>query len=57
MKIAKTELQAIELSLKAIEQIKLPDARIDEGVYKGGLYDCYFILDPNSGEELFAIAY
>lgn len=57
MKIAKNENEAIDLALNALEKSALKEARIDEGSYKGGLYDCYFILHPQTGEEIFSIAF
>lgn len=57
MKIANSETEAIKLVLNAFEEIGIKGATIDEGSYKGGLYDCYYILHPSTGIELFAIAY
>lgn len=57
MKIVTSELEAIDKALKALANINVPGARIDQGSYKGGLYDCYYIIHPLTGNELFAIAY
>lgn len=57
MKIAISKLEASKEAENALAIIRLEGAFIDEGSYKGGLYDCYYILCPLTGEELFSIAY
>ena len=60
MKIAKNESEAYKLANEFIEKLVksgISDAFIDTGCYKGGIYDCLFILHPKTGVALFEIAY
>ena len=56
MKILKNESEALKAAEMALQNCP-NGAFIDVGSYKGGMYDCFFILDPFTGEELFSVAY
>ena len=57
MKIYKSKEVAMQEALAFCEANKISTDRIDEGSYKGGRYDCLFILSETSGKPIFEAAY
>jgi hypothetical protein len=57
MKIYKNEEECRSEAEAFCEANKIDKDRIEEGSYKGGLYDCLFILSETNGKPIFEGAY